>query len=266
MGFVDDFISWAHRGLEESDEAQTYLLGRGVSREQWSKHSLGFTGGDFSVDSSSDPRHNLSCGDKPKKHLWCDSCRYNRWSSEWEEEEGTSRWKQTVGRRIAGGVVFPLTNYAGQTVGFQIRSLERKSYDTFAVSRRPEGYSFGIGPNMDAIWSSREVWLVEGPTDQLILERLVVPNVVAITTSAISKLQALFLQRFVRTVNLCLDMDAAGRKGVRSFFKYNVGDFDIRDVKYPRIAPKDTDLGDFWKRVGDDRFTEYFQDKVLATF
>jgi DNA primase len=119
---------------------------------------------------------------------------------------------------------------------------------------------------MDAIWSSKEAWLVEGPPDQLVLERLVAPNVIALTTSAIGKLQVLFLRRFVRTVNLCLDMDAGGRKGVRSFFKFNAKDFDIRDVKYPRIKPKDTDLGDFWKRVGDEAFKSYFRERVLTTF
>lgn len=266
MGFVNDFVAWAHHGLSESDEAQSYLLGRGISEAQWGKHRLGFTAGNFSVDPSMDPHHNEACGDKLRRSMWCDSCRYSKWSSTWEEEEGSSVWKQTVGKRIAGGVVFPLTNYAGQTVGFQVRSLVQKAYDTFVVARRPEGYFFGIGPNMDLIWSSKEVWLVEGPTDQLIFERLVTPNVVALTTSAVSKLHSLFLQRFVKTVNFCLDMDAAGRKGVKSFFKYSTGDFDIRDVKYPRVRPKDTDLGDFWKGVGDVAFTKYFQDNVLATF
>jgi DNA primase len=264
LGFVDEFVEWANRSLGDSEEAQEYLLGRGVSRDQWARHRLGFSAGDFSVDPGRDPGHDPSvCGDRDKKHLWCDSCRYARWSSVWEEVEGSPLRRQVVGRRISGSIVFPLTNYASQTVGFQVRSLDVKSYDTFAVSRRPEGYFFGIGPSMDAIWSSGEVWLVEGPADQLILERLVAPNVLALTTSALGKLQVLFLRRFVETVNLCLDMDAAGRKGVRQFFKFNAGDFDLRDVKYPRVKPKDKDLGDFWKRVGDEAFKKYFREKVL---
>ncbi len=267
MGFVDQFVEWANRGLGESDEAQEYLTGRGVSQDQWARHRLGFSGGDFSVDPGLDSGHDPAvCGDRDKKHLRCDSCRYIAWSSSWELVEGCARRQQTVGRRIARSIVFPLTNYAGQVVGFQVRSLDVKSYDTFTVSRRPEGYFFGIGPNMDAIWSSREVWLVEGGPDQLILERLVAPNVIALTTSAIGKLQLLFLRRFVRIVNLCLDIDAGGRKGVRSFFRFNAADFDTRDVRYPRVKPEDTDLSDFWKRVGDERFRDYFREKVLATF
>jgi len=266
LGFVDEFVEWANRGLDESDEAQEYLLGRGVSKEQWAKHRIGFTTGNFSVDPSRDPGHDPSvCGDTDKKHLWCDSCRYMRWSSTWEEIEGSPLKLQVVGGRISHSIIFPLTNYASQIVGFQVRSLDVKSYDTFVVTRRPEGYFFGIGPNMDAIWASKEVWLVEGSADQLIFERLVAPNVLALTTSTIGKFQVLFLHRFVRTVNLCLDLDAAGRQGVVKFFRFNAGNFDIRDVRYPRVGPKDKDLGDFWKRVGDEVFRSYFREKVLTT-
>lgn len=265
MGFVDHFVEWAHANLSESDEARSFLLGRGVSEDQWERHQIGFVAGDFGVDPSLDPGHNSSCGERFKKGEWCDSCRYAHWSAEWIEPEDEPK-HPVMGRRIVGSVVLPLTNYAGSRVGFQTRKLGEKAYDTFLLRHRPEGYFFGVAQSIESIWSRREAWMVEGPFDHLILERLVAPNVVGLTTSSPSRAQTLFLARFAETVNSCLDMDAAGRKGFRSFFKYNYGKFAIRDVDYPRVRSKDKDLGDFWKAVGDDAFRRYFRERVISRF
>lgn len=264
LSFIDEFISWAHDGLMQSDEAQEYLLGRGVSQEQWIYHKLGFTIGEFDVDSLRDPSHKPEiCHDRNLHYQWCDSCRYRHWASSWIAPEDGASKIQHVGRRILGSIIFPLTSYSGSSVGFQIRSIAEKKYDSFMVTRRPEGYFFGISANLSSIWSTREVMLVEGPGDHLIMERLVTPNVLGITTSSPSILQIRFLRRFVRRIILCLDLDAAGRKGVRDFYKQHGTDFDeIVDLKYPRMDSTDKDTGDYWRRVGDVAFSRYFQ-KVL---
>jgi hypothetical protein len=67
-----------------------------------------------------------------------------------------------------------------------------------------------------------------------------------------------FFLRFVDSINMCLDMDAAGREGVRSLIKYHGNDFKIQDIRYPCITSGDKDLGDLWKRVGDVNFSKYF--------
>jgi DNA primase len=251
--FIEQFTSWANSQLEYSDAAKEYLLGRGISKEQWAKHKLGFVGGDFDIDPSTDKDHGSTCDDYDKKYLWCDSCRYRSWSSVWEAPEDGGKKICHVGRRIIGGIVFPLTSYSQNIVGFQIRSLERKEYDTFVLKRRPEGYFFGIGPNIESIWSTREAVLVEGPTDQLIFERLVRPDVIALTTSGAGILQVNFLKRFVRRIYLCLDMDDAGRKGVRSFIHQHGTSFDIVDMKY-RNHHNAKDCNDLWRKIGDDSF------------
>jgi len=255
--FVEQFLDWAHAGLLESEEAQAYLSGRGVSKDQWARHRLGYVAGDFDVDPQSHPGHSDDCSDKEKRAFWCDACRYRQWSSDWEEIEGVGR-DRVVGRKILGCVVFPLTSYSGSVVGFQVRSIAEKSYDTFVLQRRPEGYFFGSQMNFREIWASKEVVLVEGPGDHLIMERLATPNVLALTTSGLSKSQMQFVRRFARRVIMCLDMDEAGRRGVKSFLERNGSGFDVVDVRYPRIGPKDKDPGDYWKRVGDEAFTRYF--------
>lgn len=265
MSFLDHFIDWAHMGLLENQEALEYLSGRGVSTSQLAKHRIGYVSGEYHVDPTLDPAHNQNiCGDREKKGQRCDSCRYLNWSSIWEGEEGQFKTRQ-IGRRILGCVVFPLTSYSGTFVGFQVRSIKEKSYDTFVLKRRPEGYFFGLAPNLQSIWSSREVFLVEGPTDHLVFERLVSNNVLALTTSSVGQMHFRFLRRFVDVINSCLDQDPAGRTGFRALLESTSSDLLVRDVKYPRLVTGDKDLGDFWKRAGDVAFANHFS-KVIAEF
>ncbi|HED05453.1 MAG TPA: hypothetical protein ENI61_02070, partial [Ignavibacteria bacterium] len=207
------------------------------------------------------------CGNKYNKRLWCDSCRYIKWSTSWiqdEDDPDDGLKHQIVGRRIANSIIFPLTNYSGYTVGFIVRSIYEKSYNTFVLRHRPEGYFFGVSQSVQSIWTSKEAWIVEGPFDFLVLERLVTKNILCLATSSTSKEQAKFLRRFTVTVNSCLDLDAAGRKGLRSLIKWNSSYFEIRDIKYPKIKSSDKDLGDFWNSVGDDRFKHYFEDAMVS--
>ncbi|OPZ38435.1 MAG: DNA primase [Synergistetes bacterium ADurb.BinA166] len=257
--FLDQFLEWAHAGLLENEDAQSYLLGRGISRDQWASHRIGFTEGDFDVDPESHPGHSDSCSDREKKHLRCDACRYRSWSSVWESRDDEPGKTQVVGKRIRGCVVFPLTSYSGARVGFQTRSIVEKAYDSFMLTKRPEGYFFGSSSNYREVWATGEVALIEGAGDQLLIERLVMPNVLAITTSGLSRLQLQYVKRFARRVIFFMDLDAAGRTGVRSFVADHGSSFDILDIKYPRIGPKDKDPGDFWKKVGDEAFAHHFE-------
>lgn len=258
MTFLERFLEWSSDGLYQNDEAVDYLIGRGVSEEQWRKHRLGYTIGDFEPDPEEDPNHNLACGDPEKLGKWCDTCKYIRWSSTWERVESDAPKVRRIGRRIQGCIVLPLTTYSGSLIGFQVRSIIDKSYDTFAIRRRPEAYFFGLAANIGAIWSSRRVFLVEGPFDELIFERLVTSNVLSITTSSISKSQTLFLRRFVDEIVMLLDLDSAGREGIHRFKEFHSQEFDITCPGYPRVGEKDKDLGDYWKRVGDEKFSKYF--------
>ncbi len=256
---VDSFLLWAHHSLLESEKAREYFQGRGISMTQMEKHSLGYVAGEYSADPLADPGHKPDCDDREKKHLWCDTCRYLNWSSVWEAPEEGGPKQRVPGKRIIDSVVFPLTSYSGQRVGFQIRSLSHIEYDTFAISSRPECYFFGGMSNVQAIWDKQEVIVVEGPGDHLITERLVAENVIGLTTSGASKAQLRFMTRFAKRVILMLDMDEAGRKGVSSFIGQHSERFEILNVRYPCLQPKDKDPGDYWKRVGDDAYRRFFR-------
>ena len=233
-------------------------MGRGISTDQFSRHRLGYVRDAFEADPATDPSHGSPCLDRESKHLWCDVCRFNRWATLWEEAEEGPKIKRP-GQKIVGCVVFPLTTYSGSCIGFQVRSTKEKSYDSFSLKRRPEAYFFGTSQAMPRIWSSGEAWVTEGPGDDLVMERLVEPNVLGLTTSSASLDQLRFFHRFVRTVNLCLDLDGPGREGVKSMRERLGPDITVRDFKYPKIKPKDKDPGDFWKSAGDKAFTNHFR-------
>jgi len=265
MTVVDAFVEWAHAGLDESDEAREYLMGRGVSVEQLERHRLGYVIGEYHPDPSIDSGHSAICSDRTLVHKWCDSCRFIRWSSLWEEEEGGPK-VQHVGKRIVGCIVLPVTSYSGAVVGFQMRSIKEKRFDSFSLTRRPEGYFFGVASNMDAIWSKKKVFVVEGPFDHLVFERLISRNVVGLTTNTPNIAQTRFFHRFVDWAGLFLDMDKAGRDGVKTFEQKMDGgpaaqDFKIDGVK-KRTGEKCKDLNEAWSVLGDKRFVRHFENMV----
>lgn len=265
--FLDELLEWGGSCLKDSDEGRGYLLGRGVSDDQVSRHRIGFASGDYVPEIGRDPFHNSDCGDLDKRASWCDSCRFLRWSTKWVQESEDEREKTPLpGRKLLDCVIFPLTSYSGALAGIQIRSITEKDYDTFLLKRIPEGYFFGVSTAVSSVWARKEVFVVEGPHDQLILERLVSPNVVALTTSLPSRDQVRFLRRFASSVNMCLDADKAGRDGFKAFFERNSSRMLVRDVRYPCQRPKEKDLGDYWKRVGDDAFRAYFNEKIRTEF
>lgn len=260
--FLEHLVDWAHSRLSESDAAREYLHGRGSSEEQWVRHRIGFVQGEFDPDPKDDPYHSDACFTKEKKHLRCDTCRFRLWASEWSDDDDGVRQQRVCGR-IANCVVLPLTSYSGSVVGIQTRSIVEKSYDNFVVSRRPEAYAFGLSSAVHHVWNTKEVVLVEGPFDHQVVERLVTPSVIALTTSAVGKDLTTFLKRFVTRVYWCGDLDQAGRDGLYSLREWHGSAFDIIDVSYPRLHPKDKDPGDFWKRVGDRKFADHFRKAMI---
>lgn len=256
---VNRFIEWAHACLLDSEEAQEYLLSRGVSPDQWERHNIGFTNGVFHPDPKDDIKHNSNCGDKDYKGEWCDTCRYIRWSTKWKKEnEDDSKKVPVIGGNIINSIVLPLTTYSGLNIGFQVRSIHEKSYATYCLSRRPEGYFFGVSSSIHSIWSKKSVILTEGPFDHLLIDRLVSNNVLAITTSSPGKTQVNFIRRFADVIYCCLDNDKAGREGFEAISEY-LKEKHIIKLNFPKLKDNDKDVGDFWKRVGDNKFREHFK-------
>ena len=255
--FINQFISWSHGQLFDSDQAQEFLLRRGSSENQWRHHSIGYIGEIFHPLPESDSGHTELCEDEEKKLNWCETCRFNHWSSGWDDKTGA----RLIGSRILNSVVYPLTSYSGSCIGFQIRSLGEKKYDTFVQKKRPEASFFGTAFHISKIWSRNVVFLVEGPSDLLTLERFTDYPVLALTTNSTNENQTRFLSRFVDRVVLFLDLDKAGREGCENI-KNKLPDkiINVVDYKYPNIALKD--VNDLWCHLKDEKFSKHVQGLV----
>lgn len=247
---ISDFVNWANHNI--TDEARTYFYSRGASDEQIEEYKLGFVVDKYVANVDQDPNHSRACFDSENLNR-CDSCKYNNWSFDRETKE--------VGVRIIGSIVLPITDYMGNFVGFQTRSLKEKNYDNFVVSRRSLAYFFGLGPSMNQIWTKKEILIVEGPFNLFPFSKLNIPTV-SLMTSSVNQAQKLFLERFVRKVYLCLDNDEAGRASVKKFIDQNADKFEIIDMKMPKLKDKNEkalkDPGEVWETVGDEKFVKYF--------
>jgi 5S rRNA maturation endonuclease (ribonuclease M5) len=249
---IHNFIDWAHHQLLEHDEPQEYLLRRGSSFDQWKNHSLGYVNSIFDPSPDTDPRHNSECGSIDNKNLWCETCKFNYWSTGWDESSG----KNVAGLRLLNSIVYPLTTYSGSFIGFQTRSLAEKRYDTFVRTRRPEAFFFGTAFHINKIWTRRTVFLVEGPSDLLTLERFTDFPVLSLITNSTNENQTRFMSRFCDRIVLFLDLDKAGRDGsLHIKNKLSSKDVILIDYKYPNISAKD--VNDMWMNLKDERFAKH---------
>jgi len=216
MNFVDRFVEWCSSQVFENDKALEYLRGRGVTDDQIKLHRIGYCPGLYVCDEDLD-------GEDCKE--------MNRWSK--------------GGELLNKSIILPITSYTGKTYGFQSRSLDKKNYETYIIKRRPEAFFFGIGENMDSIWSKKSIIITEGAFDQLIAERYIGRNSVAILTNTLSNNHAKFITRFTDNVVFCLDNDRAGLDGLdRSSYKIKSirKDIEINVVKIKGAK----DLNELW--------------------
>lgn len=224
MSFLNDFVDWAASQLADDPAGSDYVRSRGIPLDLAERVRVGFSNAEFEVSPSDDPNHSDECRKDRQKR--CDACRFDSWSHVWEPGEPAKY-------NLFNSVVFPLTTYSNQIVGIQVRNILEKSFDTFTIRRRPEPFLFGIGPNMDRIFSDKAVFVTEAPFDSLSLAACGFPNAIAVCTSGISGEQARTIRRFVRRVYTCFDNDAAGRKGAREYQERFGEELDIVNVIVP---------------------------------
>lgn len=235
MKFLEEFVDWAAVQLQNDSDGLDYVLGRGVPSDLATRLRIGFSNADFEVNPSEDPMHSDECRyDRTRR---CDSCRFDAWSHIWEPGEPARP-------KLLDSVVLPLTSYSNRIVGIQVRNIREKSFDTFVLRRRPEPYFFGIGPNIERIFSEKTVFITEAPFDSMVIQNCVAPNCVAVCTNSVSGDQARVIRRFARRVYMCMDSDAAGRKGARDFSLRNESSLDVVNVRIPdRYKIRDESTG-----------------------
>lgn len=161
-----------------------------------------------------------------------------------------------------GRVIFPIKNHLGKTVAFGGRSIKDENPKYLNSSEHELFQKGSILYNYDLarnhIRKQNEVIIFEGYMDVLTADQAGIRNVIATLGTALSVHQARLLRRYVDTVILCFDSDAAGQKG-----SYQAAKLLHENGCTVKIAKtkENMDPDQYIKQYGSEKF----QEQVIET-
>ena len=150
------------------------------------------------------------------------------------------RWQRNS---LHDRLLFPLTDPLGRIIGLQTRKLDDKRYLMYyAVNRDWCTPCFGMAQSAQAIVDQQHAVVVEGVFDYMALKAAGCEVGLAQLTAGPTRGMVRFLRRHCRRVTALLDMDEAGRHGVRTL-QYELEPHGVSVTAPPYAAH---DPGDFW--------------------
>jgi len=234
MSFLDQVVSIAESSVDHPD-CLSFFSSRGISPDSIKKARVGFIDKDFPLVEDHIESHEYCHGD-----LKCDYCRFKNWFY-WERSGEQSC-------RFSKYVLFPLTDFKNRIVGFSLRGVEKKSFESF-LSRRD--FNAVLFKTTDATRESYEqgcIWIVEGPMDLLSMTEVGLINSVAIMTNNLSRNQTKWIKRVSDRFYLAMDADEAGNLGA-SNAKIRFGESNCKRIKWSQYS-QCKDMNDLLKKLG----------------
>ncbi len=118
-----------------------------------------------------------------------------------------------------GRLIFPIINSYGEVIGFGGRALKKTDFgkyvntrETVIFNKRKNLYNINLLKKLKRTQTVKEVIMVEGYMDTLSLYQAGFKNVVASMGTSLTQDQARLIKRYVDTVLISYDGDAAGQK------------------------------------------------------
>ena len=118
-----------------------------------------------------------------------------------------------------GRLIFPIINSYGEVIAFGGRVLQKTKFgkyvntkDTLVFTKRNNLYNINLVKKLKRTTAVKEIIMVEGYMDVISLYSAGFKNVVASMGTALTQEQARLLKRYVDTVYISYDGDAAGQK------------------------------------------------------
>ena len=153
-----------------------------------------------------------------------------------------------------GRIIFPIVAVNGRVVGFGARVLnneEKPKYlntgDTLLYNKRNNLY----GLNLQKSGKLPDLVMVEGYTDVIGLCEAGVTNAVASLGTALTQQQARLLKRYVSTVYIAYDGDAAGQNAtIRGLDILSAEGLSVRVI----VVPNEQDPDEFVRQNGKEAF------------
>jgi DNA primase len=223
--------------LKNNKEALNYLKERGLNDETIEEFDLGFASqGDeltkYLLKSGYDIQHIIKTGltQKTQSGLFKD--------------------------KFQNRIIFPITNHINKVVAFTGRIMPQKdgidppnipkylnSPETLIFNKSKILY--GLGKTKQYISEKKEVIIVEGQMDLLMMWQTGFKNVVAVSGTGLTEEHLLRLRRIADKVVLSFDKDKAGIKALERslnyFYKFDfyVKVLDLKNYKDPALACKE---------------------------
>lgn len=156
--------------------------------------------------------------------------------------------------RFRNRITFPIVNLSGKTVGFGARALAEEDQPKYLNSPETQLYQksrilYGLVVAREAIRKENRAIIVEGYMDWLTMVEAGIDNVVAVSGTALTDIQAKLLARFCERVTMMFDADAAGQRaalrGIDVAFNAALG-VDVA------VLPKGEDPDSFIRNQGVD--------------
>lgn len=150
---------------------------------------------------------------------------------------GKSQYNSKFYDRFQERLVFPLSNFRGQVLGFSGRILpfnKNQNLAKYINSPETEIYHksqnlFGLHLSKDAVRAQNSVIVTEGEFDMISPYQAGIKNIIAIKGTAFTEDQLHLLRRFTDTLILALDSDFAGSNAARKSIELADSlDFDIK--------------------------------------
>jgi DNA primase len=179
-----------------------YLIKRGVDRKSWEEFKLGFAPDSWDALL----KHLLSKGGKKEILINAGLARVS-------EEGKCYDW-------FRNRLTFPVTDMRGRVLGFGARLIEDSTSKNdfqpkYINTRETEVFSkgnvlFGMNMTANAIRDAKEVILVEGYMDTIVLFQHGICNVASVSGTALTPEQVRLLHRYTEKLVMLYDGDAAG--------------------------------------------------------
>ncbi len=228
--------SWYHRRLLESPEAQEardYLDRRGISRESWATFQLGYAPGGWNGLSHWMETQAVKLQELTQAGLVV--------RKEKEGAQGFSTYD-----RFRNRVLFPIADTRGKILGFGGRVLQDEATPKYLNSPETDLFFkgrtlYGLDKARQAAAAAGRFYLVEGYFDVIALHEHGLQNVVAPLGTALTSDHVQILRRFVSSVTLVFDGDAAGvNAALRTLDIFVNSGVDVRVLVLPTGDDPDT--------------------------
>ncbi|MBC7194098.1 MAG: DNA primase [Caldisericia bacterium] len=167
-------------------------------------------------------------------------------------------------RNFSKRLIFPIRGVSGKIVGFSGRSLEGEEPKYINSQERifKKGENlYGLYEGKDEILKTKEVILVEGYMDVILLNLNGIKNVVSSMGTSFTEEQGKILKRFADRLYISFDPDSGGIEGTKRALeigeKYN---FEIKVV----IIPENLDPDEYLLKYGKENFISLMKNSFDA--